>query len=91
MRPVFHALARTTNATAHLRFGEVDCVKYRGVCSMLEVDSQPRIRLYKAAGGAEAAKARLAEKGKTGRVQTRWLTLTLTLTLTQGPLPCATR
>ena len=72
MRPVFHALARTTNATAHLRFGEVDCVKYRGVCSMLEVDSQPRIRLYKAAGGAEAAKAKLAEKGKTGRAQTRW-------------------
>ena len=49
VRPVFHALARTTNATAHLRFGEVDCVKHRGVCSMLEVESQPRIRLYKVA------------------------------------------
>ena len=74
VRPVFHALARTTNATAHLRFGEVDCVKHRGVCSMLEVESQPRIRLYKAAGGAEAAKARMAEKAKPGgsRVQNRW-------------------
>ena len=41
VRPVFHALARTTNATAHLRFGEVDCVKHRSVCSMLEVESLP--------------------------------------------------
>ena len=73
VRPIFHALARTTNATSHLRFGEVDCVKYRGVCNMLGVETQPRVRLYKAAGGAEAAKAMVKEaKAANSRVQNRW-------------------
>ena len=72
VRPVFHALARTTNATAHLRFGEVDCVKNRGVCSMFGVETQPRIRLYRASGGAEAAKAKAAQRRPSEQTQTKW-------------------
>ena len=72
VRPVFHALARTTNATSNLRFGEVDCVKNRGVCTMLGVETQPRIRLYRASGGAEAAKAKAAQRKSSEQTQTRW-------------------
>ena len=72
VRPVFHALARTTNATSNLRFGEVDCVKNRGVCTMLGVETQPRIRLYRASGGAEAAKAKAAQRKPSEQTQKRW-------------------
>ncbi|KAL1522757.1 hypothetical protein AB1Y20_017729 [Prymnesium parvum] len=44
--PVFRALANTVNSTK-LRFGEVDCVKDRGVCTMLGAEKHPLIRLYK--------------------------------------------
>lgn len=52
VRPAFRALAATTNSTKHspvpsLRFGEVDCVAERGVCSILEAERTPLFRLYR--------------------------------------------
>jgi len=55
VRPFFHALARTTNATAHLRFGEVDCVKWRPACSHAGAKAQPTIKLYSVPVEDEAA------------------------------------
>mmetsp|Transcript_32168 Transcript_32168/g.88221 ORF Transcript_32168/g.88221 Transcript_32168/m.88221 type:complete len:578 (+) Transcript_32168:59-1792(+) len=45
--PVFRALGNTVNSST-LRFGEVDCVKNRGVCTMVKAEKHPLIRLYKA-------------------------------------------
>mmetsp|Transcript_6421 Transcript_6421/g.8236 ORF Transcript_6421/g.8236 Transcript_6421/m.8236 type:complete len:419 (-) Transcript_6421:164-1420(-) len=45
VRPFFHALAQTTNTTK-LRFGEVDCVKWRPLCNHAGAKTQPQIKLY---------------------------------------------
>ena len=44
--PIFRALGNTVNSTK-LRFGEVDCVKDRGVCNMMGAEKHPLIRIYK--------------------------------------------
>lgn len=48
VRPIFHALARTTNHTRQLRFGEIDCVKFRPLCHHAKAKEQPTIRIYAA-------------------------------------------
>lgn len=48
VRPFFHALARTTNHTQYLRFGEIDCVKYRPLCNHAGAKAQPMIKIYSA-------------------------------------------
>ena len=45
--PAFRGLAATTNTSNRLRFGEVDCVRDRSVCSMLKADKQPLVRIYR--------------------------------------------
>lgn len=49
VRPVFHALAKTTNTT-RLKFGEIDCVKWRPLCHHAGAKAQPVIKLYRSAG-----------------------------------------
>ena len=44
---LFRGLAATTNTSNRLRFGEVDCVRDRSVCSMLKADKQPLVRIYR--------------------------------------------
>ena len=44
--PIFRSLGNTVNSTK-LRFGEVDCVKDRGVCNMVGAEKHPLIRIYK--------------------------------------------
>jgi thiol-disulfide isomerase/thioredoxin len=51
IRPIFHALADTTNSSEHIRFGSVDCVKYRAFCQREEIDREPFIRIYQAMPG----------------------------------------
>ncbi|KAJ8601026.1 hypothetical protein CTAYLR_007976 [Chrysophaeum taylorii] len=48
VRPIFHALATTTNHTKQLRFGEIDCVKWRPLCNHAGAKSQPVIKIYSA-------------------------------------------
>ncbi|KAL3932986.1 MAG: hypothetical protein SGPRY_000475 [Prymnesium sp.] len=45
--PVFRALGNTVNDSG-LRFGEVDCVRDRGLCNLVGAESHPLIRIYKA-------------------------------------------
>jgi thiol-disulfide isomerase/thioredoxin len=47
IKPAFHALAKSTNSTQHIRFAAVNCVKDKGVCTHQGVDKQPTILLYK--------------------------------------------
>ena len=46
--PAFRALGATTNSSGRLRFGEVNCVRDRHVCSMLGAEKQPAVRIYRA-------------------------------------------
>ena len=46
--PAFRALGATTNSSGRLRFGEVDCVADRGVCSMMKAEKHPVVRIYRA-------------------------------------------
>jgi hypothetical protein len=46
--PAFRALGATTNSSGRLRFGEVNCVTDRGVCTMLGADKHPLVRIYRA-------------------------------------------
>ena len=55
--PVFRALGATTNASGRLRFGEVNCVRDRGVCSMQKADKQPLIRIYRAVDHGDGPRA----------------------------------
>ena len=67
--PAFRALGATANTSGRLRFGEVDCVADRHVCSMLKAEKHPVVRIYRAkpppssAGGGAAATA-AASSGK---------------------------
>ena len=56
VRPFFEALAETTNHPDKLRFGLVDCVRYRGICEREGVTAPPVVRVYRFAG--ESAKKR---------------------------------
>lgn len=49
VRPFFHALARSTNYTK-LRFGEIDCVRWRPLCRHAGAKSQPAIKIYSKQG-----------------------------------------
>ena len=60
VRPFFHALAETTNATTKLRFAEIECVKYRHICKHAGAKSQPMIKLF----GLTDTKQKLKEKVK---------------------------
>jgi len=64
VRPIFHALARTTNSSEHLRFGSVDCVKYRVFCQRERVNREPLIRIYQALPPSPAPPLVGAAEGK---------------------------
>jgi hypothetical protein len=49
---MFNALAQHTNSSEVLRFGSVDCVKYRAFCQREEIDREPFIRLYQTMPGS---------------------------------------
>jgi len=52
--PAFRALGATTNSSGKLRFGEVDCVRDKSVCTMLKAEKQPVVRIYRATEAAAA-------------------------------------
>jgi len=51
IRPAYESLGRLTNATEHLRFASIDCVKFRQWCDREGVETQPRVRIYHAVNG----------------------------------------
>ena len=58
IKPFFEALADATDAPDKLRFGVVDCVRYRAICSREGVDAPPVIRMC-VAGSRRRAESRV--------------------------------
>uniref|UniRef100_A0A7S2FYC4 Sulfhydryl oxidase n=1 Tax=Octactis speculum TaxID=3111310 RepID=A0A7S2FYC4_9STRA len=67
IRPVFEALAQTTNSSSHLRFASLDCVRYRVFCQRVGVDKEPLIRIYGVDDSAHAKRRKSEVKRGSGR------------------------
>ena len=66
MWPAFRALGATTNTSGRLRFGEVDCMRDRGVCSMMKAEKQPVVRIYRAVDSGGGSGSQMPVSAKRG-------------------------